>query len=117
MSGPKHLLDTNIILYILGSNQILANHLHQKTLFASFVSKIELLCLKNLSSKEEKSIRNFLTEFRIVNIDEAIKAEAISLRKQYGLKLPDCIVAATAISLQLTLITADKQFRQTTICF
>lgn len=112
MNGPKYLLDTNIILHILAGNEMLADHLHQKALYASFISEIELLGFKHLTPKEEKAIRDFLAEFRIVNTDEAIKSEAISLRKQYGLKLPDCIIAATAISLQLTLITADKQFRQ-----
>lgn len=112
MNGSKYLLDTNIILYILSGNKVLANHLHQKLLYASFVSEIELFGFKSLTSKEERTIRDFLAQFRIVNIDEAIKTEAIALRKQFGLKLPDCIIAATAISLQLTLVTADKQFRQ-----
>jgi predicted nucleic acid-binding protein len=112
MNGNKYLLDTNIILYILSGNQTLANHLHLKNLYASFISEIELLSYKSLILKEEKNIRDFLSKFRIINIDEAIKQEAISLRKQYRLKLPDCIIAATAISLQLTFITADKQFRQ-----
>lgn len=48
----------------------------------------------------------------IHDIDRSIKEKAISLRKTYNLKLPDCIIAAAAITLQLTLITADKQYRQ-----
>ncbi|RYZ57394.1 MAG: type II toxin-antitoxin system VapC family toxin [Chitinophagaceae bacterium] len=112
MNGPKYLLDTNIILYILGGNETLANHLHQKGLYASFVSEIELLSFGRLTAREEKSIKEFLLQFRIIDIDQSIKQEAISLRKAYSLKLPDCIIAATAITLQLTLITADKQYRQ-----
>ncbi|RYZ57138.1 MAG: type II toxin-antitoxin system VapC family toxin [Chitinophagaceae bacterium] len=112
MNGPKYLLDTNIILYILGGNETLANHLHQKSLYASFVSEIELLSFGRLTAREEKNIKEFLQQFRIIDIDQSIKQEAISLRKTYNLKLPDCIIAATAITLQLTLITADKQYRQ-----
>lgn len=112
MNGNKYLLDTNIILYILSGNEIIANHLYQKNLYASFISEIELFSFKGLTAKEEKSIREFLSQFRIINIDEAIKKEATSLRKKYRLKLPDTIIAATAITLQLTLITADKQYRQ-----
>ncbi len=111
MSGNKYLLDTNIVLYILGGEQTLANHLHNKNLYASFITEIKLLAYKNLLSKEA-GIRKFLAQFRIINMDEAIKEETILLRKQYGLKLPDCIIAAIAITLQLTFITADKQFRQ-----
>lgn len=112
MSGSKYLLDTNIILYILSGDKVLANHLHQKNLYASFISEMELFSFRGLTSKEEKSIRAFLAEFRIIDIDETIKQEAISIRKNYSLKLPDSIIAATAVTLQLTLITADKQYRQ-----
>jgi len=112
MNGNKYLLDTNIILYILSGNQTLANHLYRQNLYASIITEIELLGYKNLTAKEEKAIRDFLSQFRVINLDETIKEEAIVLRKHYGLKLPDCILAATAISLQLTFITADKQFRQ-----
>lgn len=112
MNGNKYLLDTNIILYILSGNKTLANYLHLKNLYASVISEIELLGYKELTSNEEKSIRGFLSQFRIIYIDETIKSEAISLRKQYGLKIPDCIIAATAISLNLSLITADKQFKK-----
>jgi predicted nucleic acid-binding protein len=112
MNGTKYLLDTNIVLYILGGNETLADHLHLKNLYVSFVTEIELLAYKSLSVKEEKSVRDFLSQFRVINIDEAIKAETIRLRRQYGLKLPDCMIAATAITLQLTLVSADKQFRQ-----
>jgi predicted nucleic acid-binding protein len=112
MNGNKYLLDSNIILYILSGNQTLAKHLYQKELYASVITEIELLSFKKLSSVEEKQITGFLSGFRIIYMDDAIKKETIALRKQYGLKLPDCIIAATAISLHLTFITADKQFRK-----
>ncbi len=34
----------------------------------------------------------------------------IELRKQYGLKLPDAIIAATSRAAGVPLLTADKQF-------
>lgn len=111
MSGSKYLVDTNIILYIFSGNKVLANHLHLKNFYASVISEIELLSYKTITGKEEKAIRSFLSEFGIITIDETIK-EAIMLRKDYGLKLPDCIMAATAISLELIFVTAGKQFRQ-----
>ncbi len=112
MSGDKYLLDTNIILYILSGDETIAQYLNGKILFASVISEIELLGYKNLAVQEEKQIKAFLSDFRVIHIDEAIKEEAILLRKKYALKLPDCIIAATAISLDLTFITADKQFKQ-----
>ena len=112
MSGNKYLLDTNIILYILAGDRTIAEYLHLKKLYASIISEIELLGFKRLTKKEEAEISDFLSQFRIIYIDDSIKREAVALRKQYQLKLPDCIIAATAISLNLTFITADKQFKQ-----
>ena len=83
MNGNKYLLDTNVILYILSGNKILADHLFRKNLYASFISEIELLGFKSLTSKEEKSIKDFLSQFRIINIDEAINQKAIPLRRLY----------------------------------
>jgi hypothetical protein len=57
MNGTKYLLDTNTILYMLSGNQILADRLHQKSLYASFISEIELFGYKGLTTKEEKSVR------------------------------------------------------------
>lgn len=112
MNGNKYLLDTNIILYILSGDRTIAEYLYLKKLYASVISEIELLSFRNLTKKEETEISDFLSQFRIIYIDEAIKKEAITLRKQYHLKLPDSIIAATAISLNLIFITADKQFKQ-----
>ncbi len=97
MSGHKYLLDTNIILPILYGGETLANYLHLKPLFPSFISEIALHNFKGLSPKAEKIIRNFLLQFRIVNVDEFIKQEAIHLRKKFNLKLPYALIAATAI--------------------
>jgi len=40
-------------------------------------------------------------------MDESIKRMAIALRKQYRLKLPDAMIAATAQSLNALLLTND----------
>ena len=112
MSGDKYLLDTNIILYILSGDATIAQYLNLRILFVSVISEIELLGYQKLTAQQEKQIKSFLSSFRIIYLDDAIKDEAIAIRKKHGLKLPDCIIAATAISMNLTFITADKQFKQ-----
>lgn len=42
------------------------------------------------------------------------KELAISLRKKYSLKIPDLIIAATAISMDIPLVTTDTGFKQIT---
>jgi predicted nucleic acid-binding protein len=102
---PVILLDTNIILYLLGCR--LANPLPPGQYFASIITEIELLSYSSLSSDEEKQIINFLDCITVIGIDNNIKDLAIVLRKQYRLKLPDAIIAATTQSLDATLFTND----------
>ena len=48
-------------------------------------------------------------EFKIENISEEVKKNTIEIRKSTNLKLPDCIIAATSITLHIPLITSEKQ--------
>ena len=111
MNGNRFLLDTNIIIYILNGDKIIADYLSQKILYTSIICEIELFGSKSLTPKEEKLIKNFLHEFTIISIDQPIKDLAILFRKQYSLKIPDSIIAATAVSLEIPLVTSDKGFK------
>jgi predicted nucleic acid-binding protein len=71
------------------------------------ITEIELLSYPNLGSDEEQQIRNFLTEITVVLIEMMIKEQAIALRKQHRLRLPDAMILATAIALNATLLTND----------
>ena len=44
-----------------------------------------------------------------INLTDEIKKETIALRRTARRKLPDCIVAATTIFLNATLLTADAK--------
>ena len=114
MSGDNLVLDTNTILYLLNGDETLAEFLFDKNLFISIITEMELLSYKNITVKEQKQIQLFLSELRIINISETIKETAITVRKKYGFKLPDSIIAATAISLGHPLLTADKQLQSLT---
>ena len=74
-----------------------------------FCVEIELLAYKNITQKELKAITAFLSDLKIENISEDIKKNTIAIRKSTTLKLPDCIIAATSITLNIPLITSDKQ--------
>ncbi|MFM1961971.1 MAG: hypothetical protein RLZZ172_816 [Bacteroidota bacterium] len=109
MNGNKLLLDTNTVLYVLGGDETLAQFLHGKELHLSIISELELLSFKKITQKEVKAISAFLNELVIENITEEIKKTTIEIRKSTNLKLPDCIIAATSKSLNISLVTADKQ--------
>lgn len=106
------LVDTNIIIYILNGNKELADQVHGRYTYLSFVSELELLSFPEISHKEEFVIRSFISDMNLVEMNAAIKRDTIRLRKTYRLKLPDAMVAATALYLNCALLTADKAFKR-----
>lgn len=114
MSGNKFLLDTNAVLYILAGDEALASLLDNGRLYVSIITEMELLSYQQITAKERQQIKNFLADFVIVNIDDAIKEQTIALKKSSHLKLPDSIIAATAMILDITFVTSDKQFKTIT---
>lgn len=110
MNGNSLLLDTNIVLYLLGGDKTLVPILENKKLIISFITELEMLSYKLFRETERLQIKRFLKECIIVDVNSSIKEYAIDIRKKYSLKLPDCIIAATAKQLKVPLISADKEF-------
>lgn len=111
MSGREILVDTNIFLYLLKGNVTIEEILQGKIIYLSVITELELIGFSKLTTKEEKSINQLLSDCKVINIDNSIKNFYSSLRKKYHLKLADAIIVATSISLGIPLITADKQFQ------
>ncbi len=76
------------------------------------ITELELLAYKGISLKEENVITEFVAHCKTITINNAIKQETISIRKKYNTKLPDSIIIATAIYLDLPLITSDDAFKR-----
>jgi predicted nucleic acid-binding protein len=110
MNGGRLFLDTNIILYFLNGDESLLELLSANRLFTSFITEMELLGMSGITLSEESQIVRFLENLEVVGFSDAIKKHAISLRRKYRMKLPDSIIAATAIHYQIPLLTADKGF-------
>lgn len=106
----KYLLDTNIILYFLGGR--LESPLPEGEYFVSAITEIELLSYPFLDNEAARQIEDFLRELSIIDLREDVKAKAIVLRRQGGLKLPDAIIAATAQVLGAAVLTNDKKFHR-----
>jgi predicted nucleic acid-binding protein len=109
MNGDKLLLDTNIVLSLLGGDTTLSEFLLNKELYISVITEMELLSYNKITVKEQKLIKQFLEELVIININDGIKRKAIMLRKSHLIKTPNAIIAATSLWLGVPLITADKQ--------
>lgn len=112
MSGTSYLVDTNIVLYLLGGDQTLAGLLTGASVFVSEISEIELLSYPDITPQEEVKINEFLQEVSIIEMNAAIKAFTIDLRRKYRLKMPDSIIAATAQHWNLPLLSADQKMER-----
>ena len=107
MNGSNYVADTNALIYLLNGNPCMASYL-DKSLSYSVISEMELLSYSGITDAEENSIKLLLSECEEVALSTEIKEKTIELRKKYKTKLPDAIVAASAIVKGLPLITADK---------
>lgn len=103
----RFVLDTNVILYFLGGR--LAEPLPAGPYAISVISELELLAYPGLAPSEEQRVRAFLADIAVTDLTQAVRDHAVNLRKRYGLKLPDAIVAATALALDATLLTNDER--------
>ena len=114
MIKNRFVLDTNAVIFITKMNSAipadLEKELNDADLFISIITEIELFSKSGLPPDEEKNLRAFLSDrISIIDITDEIKKETITLRRTVKHKLPDCIVAATAIVLNTTLLTADEK--------
>jgi len=104
--GKKFLLDTNVIIDFCSfslpnkSHQLIASIIDRKPLI-SVINKIELSSLVDVPP----AIITFLELTDIIQLNNEIVDQTILLRKKYRIKLPDAMIAASALVVGCTLIT------------
>jgi predicted nucleic acid-binding protein len=113
MNGIKYLLDTNFILGLLKATpEVLATvtdlDLSASSCAYSAVTRMELLGYPNITSDEELLIADRLSNFTYLPTSSELENLAIALRRTRRLKLPDALIAATAIYHGLELLTLDQ---------
>lgn len=104
--GTGYLIDSNVIIDLsigkLPADVLnLLSDIIDRAPQISIVNKIELLSLKDVSSQ----IVSFTDNAFVFSLTDEIADTTIQLRKKYKIKLPDAVVAATAVVHKLTLIT------------
>ena len=107
-------LDTNAVIFLTTKGSIISSdlesELNNSDMFISVISEIELFSKPAMPPSEEENLRIFLSDrLPVIELTGAIKKETIALRRNAKLKIPDCIVAATAIVQNAVLLTADKE--------
>lgn len=110
MKNDRLALDTNILIYSVGGDVALTRTLQGKDLYVSAMVRMESMVYHGEKPKHLQQVIGFLSECIIVDIHEAIQDLAVSIRVRHGFKLPDAVIAATAMHLGIPLMTADTRF-------
>jgi len=112
MNGDNIVIDTSLIINLFNGVGTIEPLITNRDLFVSIISEIEVLSFPNLSSQQKQLIKDFLSECFIVDIEPAIKDLTIEIRAKSKIKLPDAVIAATAIYYDMPLLTMDKGFNR-----
>lgn len=79
----------------------------------SFISEIELQVWNPANPADLDVFVDFVSASNIFGIEPNVIAQTIDIRKQYKLKVPDAIIAATALINDFTLVSDnDSDFKK-----
>lgn len=116
--GVNYLWDTNTVIYYLqkqfpfGAEKFIDTLLQQHVPVISAITEIELLCWKTATEKDLQLLYTFINDAMVIELEQSIKLKAAELRKSFNLKLPDAIIAATAVVHNHCLLSRNvKDFR------
>lgn len=107
-------LDTNAVLYYLKDDREAVSFLRaifadRITLYISAITELELFAFSKLSSQEAALIEELLTTMSVIPLDSRIARLAGFIRREYRLKAPDSVIAATAVFTGSSLITRNTR--------
>jgi len=107
--GKGFLIDTNAIIEYLENKLPNAStqFIDGLDMQLSIISKIELLAWPKATANQLETLEGFLSVSTIFRLSDMVERATIEIKRVNGIKLPDAIIAATAISNNLTLITRN----------
>ncbi|MDX2130004.1 MAG: type II toxin-antitoxin system VapC family toxin [Chloroherpetonaceae bacterium] len=104
--------DTNILIYLLNGDKRVSEVLQNMDIKISFITELELFCKPNLTKSKSLIIQNLVSQCTVIEMNSIIKQKTIEIKQSHKIKLPDAIIAASAISLSLPIFTADGNFEK-----
>ncbi|MCF8304562.1 MAG: type II toxin-antitoxin system VapC family toxin [Bacteroidales bacterium] len=113
MGGKEYLIDTNVAIDYIGTNLptialSFIDRVIDSRYYISIINKIEMLGFPNISKQEESKFNDFCISAITIGLDDGIAGKTIEIRRLYKIKLPDAIIAATALVNNLAVITRNK---------
>jgi predicted nucleic acid-binding protein len=118
MSGKRYLMDTNAIVALLqGSSALVTLLQNAEWVGISVISQIEFLAFSGLSESDRLLFEQFIQRVEIIDLttsNNLLIEQIIQIRLQYRVKLPDAIIASTALQAGASLVTADNELTKVT---
>ena len=110
--GEQYLIDSNAAIDYLGgklpaSGISFMNKVVNDIYKISIITKIEMLGY-NAPEKDEHILIDFIESSLVLDLSDEVVTKTITLRKKHKIKIPDAIIAATAICFKLTLISRNE---------
>ena len=116
--AERFLIDTSAVIKYLNETLpakglSLMDKIVDKESIISFIAEIELQAWSPPNPDDLKIYQFFVSSSTVIGVDDNIIKETIKIRKSFKLKLPDALIAATAITNNMTLIADnDKDFKK-----
>lgn len=108
------LLDTNAIIQLLAGNEELLKLVSSAEFVStSVVCELEFLSFQGLGNDDAELYRLLRSRIKVFGVpenDPELLGSIIAQRFNYGLKLPDAIIAGTAVTADCVIVTADRHF-------
>ncbi len=105
----KALFDTNILIDFLNgiseAKKEIESYRHRSI---SRISWMEVMVGAE-NEKDQKSAREFLEAFKMIEIDQEIAEEGVRIRQKEKIRLPDALIAATAQVHHCLLVTRNSK--------
>ncbi len=102
----KALLDTNIVIYL--QKGLLSEALPEGQYAISIITEMELLSFPGLNPEQKNWLDRFIADMAIIGLNDEVKRLAIDIRREYRFRLPDAIIAASAVAHDALLFTNDQ---------
>jgi predicted nucleic acid-binding protein len=108
-----YIWDTNTAIYYLqnqfsaDAEKLVDNIVIEHQTAISVITEIELLSWKLSTETDIEVLNKFISKCLIYPLDNDVKLQTIRIRKEFKLKLPDAIIAATALAKGKILISRN----------
>jgi tRNA(fMet)-specific endonuclease VapC len=117
MNG-RFLLDTNAVIALLrGEKSMIDTLIAAEWIGISVISELEFLGFRGISPDDEALFGLLKNKIDVIGLspsDQSLLEKIILVRRTGGHKMPDSIIAATAMEHQATLLTRDVGFSKIT---